>query len=112
MPAAKVSSVQEYYDTLESRFVADASDGVDMVFQYEIPGAFDFYVTIKNKTMTKAMGKHASPTCTMTIAQEHYLKVVNGEMKGPMAFLTGKMKIGGNKMLAQKVQKILPIAGQ
>jgi putative sterol carrier protein len=39
---------------------------------------------------------------------DNYIKMVNGEISGTMAFMKGLMKISGNMMLAQKLQGIFP----
>ena len=107
---SQFESVQDFFSSLESRFVPEAAKGVDITFQYDITGdgGGQWYAVVKDGALEVNEGTADSPTVTMTIAAEHYIKVVNGKMKGQMAYLTGKMKLKGNKMAAQKIQKILP----
>ncbi len=106
----KVSSVQDYKDTLPKRFVASAAKGVKATYQFELAGegGGTFHVTVDDGTMTLVEGASASPTTTIKMTSDDYVKMVNGELSGPMAFMRGKLKISGNMLLAQKMQAIFP----
>ena len=106
-----IESVEQFYETLEERFVPEAAKGVDMVFQYDVTGegGKQWYVVINDGTMEKHEGVADDPTVTMIIAADNYLKLLNGKLKGQLAYLTGKMKLKGKKMAAQKFQKIIPV---
>src|SRR5260221_10947299 len=101
-----MNSVNEYFETLPERFRSDASRGVDAVFQWEIAGqgGRTFHAQVAEGRLTVADGKHASPSVTLEIAAEDYLKIVNGKMNGMMAVMTKKMKVNGNIILAKKMQ--------
>ncbi len=60
---AEVTSAQNYFDTLEQRFVADAAKGVKTVFQFELAGdnGGTYHVEVDNGTMKWAKAVHASP---------------------------------------------------
>lgn len=45
--------------------------------------------------------------CTITIADEDFVKMTMGETNPHKLFMQGKVKIGGNIMLAQKLQILL-----
>lgn len=108
----QVSSVKEYFDTLPQRFVVGASKGINAVFQFEIAGddGGTYHVTIKDEAMTVTEGAAAAPNVTIKMAAENYVKMVNGKLAGPMAFMKGLLKVTGNVMLAQKMQAVLPPA--
>ena len=106
-----MNSVGQYFETLPQRFRAEASKGVDAIFQWEITGegGREFHAVVKDGTLALASGKHEKPTVTLVVSAEHYLKIVNGEMNGVMAVMTRKMKVNGNVALAKKMQDIFPI---
>ena len=58
--------------------------------------------------MSIGEGAAASPSATIKMKGEDYVKMVNGQLSGPMAFMKGQMKITGNMMLAQKMQQLFP----
>jgi putative sterol carrier protein len=107
---ARVSSVKEYFDTLHTRFVANAAKGVKAVFQFELAGEGGgvYHVTVHDGTMTVAEGPAPTPSATLKMSAEHYVKMANGELNGAMAFMKGQLKVSGNVMLAQKMQAIFP----
>ena len=55
-------------------------------------------------THGKPSGK---PSCTITIADEDFVKTAMGEANPQTLFMKGKVKISGNIMLAQKLQTLL-----
>jgi len=42
--------------------------------------------------------------CTITIGDADFMALSEGKLNGMQAFMSGKMKIAGNMMLAQKLQ--------
>ncbi|MFI5296605.1 MAG: SCP2 sterol-binding domain-containing protein [Polyangiales bacterium] len=106
----KVSSVKEYFDTLPQRFQADGAKGVTAIFQFELSGAGGgtFAVSVADSTFTVSEAAHASPNVTLKMSGDDFIKMSNGDLKGQMAFMTGKMKVSGNIPLAMKMEKIFP----
>jgi putative sterol carrier protein len=108
----QVTSVKDYIETLPQRFQAAASKGVHAVFQFELSGdgGAVFHVTVDDGTMKVAEGQAASPSTTLKMNGDDYVKMVNGKLSGTMAFMKGLLKVSGNVMLAQKMQTIFPPA--
>lgn len=105
-----VTSVQNYFDTLPQRFVPSAAKGVNAVFQFELSGdgGGTFHVKVEDGTMAIVQGSAPAPTTTIKMKGDDYVKMVNGQISGTMAFMKGQMKISGNMLLAQKMQTIFP----
>jgi putative sterol carrier protein len=107
---ARVSTVKEYFDTLPARFVASAAKGMNAIFQFELAGdgGGTYHVTVNDGSMKVAEGPSTSPTATLKMSAENYVKMANGELNGAMAFMKGQLKVTGNVLLAQKMQAIFP----
>lgn len=107
---AHVSTVKEYFDTLPARFVASAAKGVNAVFQFELAGdgGGTYHVTVKDGAMAVQEGPSPTPSATLKMSADNYVKMANGEINGAMAFMKGQLKVTGNMMLAQKMQAIFP----
>ena len=102
-----ISSVQDYFDTLDARFVPDASKGVDAIYQFE----FDvgtWHVHVNDGAMNINQGAHTDPASTIQAKEADWVKIINGEMNGLRAVMTRKMKVSGNISAARKMQKIFP----
>jgi putative sterol carrier protein len=109
MPA-RVDSIQAYFDTLSDRFVADASKGVEAIYQFEISGegGGTWHVKVQDGSLEVCGGAHESPSAVVSSSADNYLKICNGDMNGLRAVMTRKMKIDGNLVLARKMQKMFP----
>ena len=106
----KVSSVQEYWDTIQERFKPTEAAGVDATFVYELDGAGTWTVRIKDSKLTVEPGSIEKPTVTFKISASDYVNLVNGDLNGAKAFLTRKLKVSGSIPMAQKMNKFLPPA--
>lgn len=107
---ARVETVQGYFDTLQDRFVADASKGMDAVFQFEISGdgGGTWHVHVTEGNIDVVEGAHENPSARVLSSDKDYLKICNGDMNGLRAVMTRKMKIEGNLVLARKMQNLFP----
>jgi putative sterol carrier protein len=108
--AARVETVKAYFDTLQDRFVATASEGVNAVFQFEISGdgGGTWHAVVNDGEIAVSEGAHDSPTATVTAKAADYLKICNGDMNGLRAVMTRKMKVNGNLVLARKMKEMFP----
>ena len=104
-------TVQDYFDTLETRFNAEAAKGVDAVIQWDITGdsGGQWVATVKDASLNLSTGNHEKPNVTLNIDDENWVKLINGEAKGPMLVMKRKMKVKGNILLARKMEKMFPL---
>ncbi len=111
-PVPKITSVADYFATLEQRFVPSATRGLEAVFQWEIAGdgGGTYHAIVNDGTMTLVPGKHARPTVTIAMNAADYVRVVNGELDGARAFTTGGGKVRGKIRMAMKMRSIFPMA--
>ncbi|MET0594356.1 MAG: SCP2 sterol-binding domain-containing protein, partial [Polyangiaceae bacterium] len=81
------------------------------VFQFELAGddGGQYNITVNDGTMKVETGTAATPSVTIKMAAADYLKLVNGQLNGTMAYMKGQMKVTGNLMLAQKMQAVFPV---
>ena len=108
--ATRINSVQEYFDTLPTRFVQSASKGINAIFQFEISGdgGGTWHVIVNDGSLDIQQGAHAKPTARIMSKAKDYVKIANGDMNGLRAVMTRKMKIDGNLVIARKMQHMFP----
>jgi len=89
-------------------FQADKAGGVDVVFQFRIsgPGGGDWHVTVKDGACTVTPGVHSKPTTTLKMSDEDFFKYVGGQLPAMQAYTTGKLKISGDLMKSQLIEKL------
>jgi putative sterol carrier protein len=106
-----LASVKEVFDKMPEVFDANAAQGMDAVFQYEITGdnGGTWNAVIKDGACQVNEGTHPSPSVTLTMSGDTWLGIVNKQMNGMQAFMTGKLKASGNILLAQQIERLFPL---
>jgi 3-hydroxy-3-methylglutaryl CoA synthase/NAD(P)-dependent dehydrogenase (short-subunit alcohol dehydrogenase family)/putative sterol carrier protein len=102
------TSVQTVFDNLPSAFQPQAAAGVDVVFQFSIsgPGGGDWYTVIKDGACSVEPGAHDHPTTTLKMSDEDFLQYVGGQLPAMQAYSSGKLKIEGDLMKSQLVERL------
>ncbi len=104
--------VQAIFDKMAESFKADAAAGVDVVFQFNISGAGggDWNCIIKDGTCAIAAGSHAKPVCTIKMGDTDFMAMMGGTLAPMQAFTSGKLKIEGDVMKSQLLEKLFKIS--
>ena len=102
------AGVQAVFDTLPGAFQPQAAAGVDVVFQFSIsgPGGGDWHTTIREGECTVQSGIHEKPTTTLKMSDDDFLQYVSGQLPAMQAYSSGKLKIEGDLMKSQLVEKL------
>lgn len=100
-------TVQSVFERLPEIFQPEAATGVDVVFQFSISGpGGDWYAVVQNGACTVGAGVHAKPTTTLRMSDADFLQFVGGQLSAMQAYSTGKLKIEGDLMKSQLVEKL------
>jgi putative sterol carrier protein len=105
------TEVKETFDNMASVFNPSAAEGLDAVFQYEITGegGGNWTVIIKDGACEIKEGTHDSPTTTLSMSAETWLAIVNKQLNGMQAFMSGQLKATGDIMLASRIEQLFPL---
>ncbi len=100
--------VQAVFENMANNFNAEAAAGVDVVFQYDISGegGGDWHCVVKDGTCRIEAGLHDSPTTTLKMAAGDFLDLMSGKLPAMQAYTSGKLKIGGDLMKSQLLEKL------
>jgi putative sterol carrier protein len=100
-----ITNVKEVFDKVPQAFNADAAKGLDAVFQFDITGDGGgiWNVAVKSGACQVQEGKVSSPTVTLTMSGDTWLGMVNKQINGIQAFMSGKLKLSGDMLLAQRI---------
>jgi len=106
--AASGLAVSDVFDQMPKHFQADKAAGVDVVFQYCIAGdsGGDWQVVIKDGKCDVQTGKHGSPTTTIKMSEQDFLDLMGGKLQAMQAYTSGKLKIEGDMMKSQLIEKL------
>ena len=94
-------SVADLLQKLPAALNADAAAGTDAVIQFNT--SQPHYVTIKGGAAPVAEGTAGSPDVTLTMEDDDLIALMKGELNGMTAFMTGKLQLDGDLMLAQRI---------
>jgi putative sterol carrier protein len=68
-------------------------------------GGDNWYAEIKSGTCKVEPGTHASPTSTIKMDAADFLDMIGGKLNAMQAFMSGKLKVEGDLMKSQLIQK-------
>jgi putative sterol carrier protein len=99
-----------FNEQLPSQIAAhpDAAKAIGAKFQINITGdgGGEWHIDV-SETGPKAVKGNEAADCTITISTEDFHKLLeNPQANGMQLFFTGKLKVAGNVMLAQKLNKL------
>ena len=95
-------------DKLQRRFDAEAANGMHEVFQFHFTDIGDHYLVVDDGSLNVHEGEHDDPSVSLSMSSETLKGVMNGEINGMSAFMTGKLKATGNVMLATQLTRLFP----
>jgi NAD(P)-dependent dehydrogenase (short-subunit alcohol dehydrogenase family)/acyl dehydratase/putative sterol carrier protein len=106
--SAGFGAAVEVFDAMPTSFVAEAASGVDVIFQYVISGdgGGDWHSVIKDGTCVVEAGMHEKPNCTLKMECGDFLSMMNGSLPAMQAYTSGKLKIEGDIMKSQLIEKL------
>ena len=108
----RVDNVEHYFSTLGDRFTPEGAQGVNATYQFELEGSGTWHVNVSDGSFELHEGASETPTATFKMKGDDYVKMVNGDHSGQMAFMTGKLKISGQIPMAMKLKNIFPQASK
>jgi putative sterol carrier protein len=102
------AGVAEVFAGMPNSFQADAARGVDVVFQFTIggEGGGDWVVAVKDGACRVEPGIHAKPNTMVRMDGADFLAMMAGKLSAMQAYTSGKIKIGGDLMKSQLIEKL------
>ena len=106
-------SMEEIFSGMVERFNSEAAEDIEAVFQFSLTGpqSGDFFIDVKNSTASLVQGIDRSPELLVEIDSEDWIAVVDGRLDGTRAYMSGKMKVTGDKNLLFKLDQLFPTMG-
>lgn len=110
----RAAAIREFFKQLPSKLDAEAAEDVDVVYQFDLSGAQggQYIVTIREGACQVKEGRHEDPHVILSMAGEDCVKVLNGELSGPAAAMSGRIRISGDIGLAMQLRMLFPSISQ
>jgi putative sterol carrier protein len=99
------------FEDMVKKFNAEAAEGLDVVFQWDVLGENGgvWHIKVADGACELVKARHPSPTVSQTCGTDLFLAMVNYEIDGMQAFMSGKLKMTGDMNVAQKIYDVFPL---
>jgi putative sterol carrier protein len=106
-------TIHELFEQLANRYNAASGRGLTKTFQWNITGdeAGVWAFKIVNGQGELIPGGVEKPDITITVGDKTWISIVEGKLGTRSTFMSGKLKVSGNMMLAMRLQQLFPANG-
>jgi len=104
--AGTVGVLDAVFAGMRQRFQPDRAAGVDAKAQWLVSDAGEehpYVITVKDGACEIEPGRAESPRVTLSTDVASYAKLMAGRVPGPALYMSGKLQIQGDLMLAQRM---------
>lgn len=91
-------------ELMPDAFDADAAGDTNATVQYAI--STPMHLTIQNGNCSIGEGEASNPDVTLKMEDDDLVDLLTGNLNGMTAFMTGKLQVDGDLMLAQKLPSL------
>ncbi|MCB2193054.1 MAG: SCP2 sterol-binding domain-containing protein [Deltaproteobacteria bacterium] len=101
----------EAFEDMINVFDPQAAEGLTAVFQWDVLGENGgvWHIKVADGKAELINERHPSPTVSQTCGTDLFLSMVNYEINGMQAFMSGKLKMTGDMNVAQKIYEVFPL---
>jgi putative sterol carrier protein len=100
-------TLTELFNKLPGAFVPDAATGTNCTIQFNT--SQPTYVAINDGSCNVKQGSAPNADVTITMADDDLVQLMKGELNGVTAFMTGKLQVDGDLMLAQRMASFFDV---
>jgi len=106
-------TIAELFEAMPSQLNSAAASGLNKTFQWNITGdeAGKWALKVANGSGEVIPGGVEKPDITFTVSDKDWLAIAEGKLDAMNAFMTGKLKVAGDMMLAMRLQQLFPRRG-
>jgi putative sterol carrier protein len=97
---------QDVFDQLAANFDPTGAEGMDATIQFDLSGegGGQWYVSIAGGRASVAKGKAPAANMTISTSAADYLEMIEGRLDPQMAFMGGRLSLGGDLSIAMRMQ--------
>ena len=101
---------EESLKEMKKSFKSEAAGNLNATYLFDISGATGgkWALNIQNGKCELQQGMITNPSVTISISDQDWLAIHKGKLNSQMAFMMGKLRVGGDMGLAMKLQSIFP----
>lgn len=95
------------FAAMQAGFVAERAGGASAVIQWDLAtpdGPRSWQLSVEEGTASVEPGSTAVPRVTLALDVADFLRFLSGRLDGMQAFMSGRLRVSGDLMLAQAMQ--------
>ena len=100
--------IREFIFGMPSRFSPEHAEGLSAKIQFLIDGGGSFVLLIEDGNCVAEERIEETPTLQLKMSRKTYIDLAMGQLKGPQAFFTRKLRFRGDTKLLMKMHTIFP----
>jgi len=91
-------------------FRAEKAKGLHVRYQFNLkgPNGGNWFIDVNDGKFRMNRGNIVNPNCTFVASDDDWVALSNGTLNGTWAFLSGRLKILGDRAFAKKLNEIFP----
>ncbi len=103
-------TIQALFASLPGHFAPEAVPGLSATYQFLLSGerGGPYHLIVRDRACSIYEGLHASPDVTLSMSADDCLLIMNGQLNGVTAALSGRVKLDGDLGLAMHLKAIFP----
>ena len=100
----------DVFKAMNKVFKADKAKGLHIRYLFHLsnPQGGDWWITVDDGKCAMGKGSIDKPDCTIACTGDDWVALDNETLGGMRAFLTGRLKILGNRDYAKKLNELFP----
>lgn len=99
-------SVASVMEKLPHKFQPDQAVDLAVVFQIDIEDGQPYSIQIAAGTCQVTQQQHPDPDVTLIMDSDTFVGIIEGEISGTGAFMSGSLRAEGNVMLATRLSSL------
>lgn len=98
-----MSHVSDTMAKLASKFQPNAAKDISIIYQINIEDDQPYHLVISDQECLVHQGEHLDPNVTLLMDTATFTDIVNGDIGGTTAYMSGRLRAEGDVMLATKL---------
>jgi putative sterol carrier protein len=101
---------EQVFEGMRKSFDSEKARGVNARYQFNLSGPTggEWFVDVNDGKFEMSRGRIDHPDVTLVTSDKDWVALSNGDLSGTWAYLTGRLKIRGDRGLAKKLGEIFP----
>ena len=105
---------EQSVDGLQRVFSPEGAGSLNAVVQFTLTGddGVEFFASIRERALGLERGRATSSKVTMRMDAHEFLDLLSGRLSASDAWLSGKLKVGGNLIYAMRLAPVFKFGAQ